>query len=83
MPTTSLHFRPLRVILTLNFVKFEAAYVCKSLREKVQIRTFFWYVFSCIRTEYGDLWSKCPYSVRIQENMDKINSVFGHFSRSN
>ena len=29
---------------------------------------FFWSVFSCIRTEYGDLWSKYPYSDRIQEN---------------
>ena len=23
----------------------------------VQIRNFFWSVFSCIQTEYGDLWS--------------------------
>ena len=28
-------------------------------------------VFFCIRTEYGDLRSKSPYSVRIQENMDQ------------
>ena len=25
--------------------------------KSVQIRSFFWSVFSCIRTEYGDLWS--------------------------
>ena len=31
-------------------------------------KVFFWSVFSCIRTEYGDLWSKFPYSVRIQES---------------
>ena len=37
----------------------------------VQIRSFFWSVFSCIRTEYGDLRSKSPYSVRIQENTDQ------------
>ena len=36
----------------------------ETLREKY----FFWSVFSCIRTEYGDLWSKFPYSVRIQES---------------
>ena len=26
--------------------------------DSVQIQTFFWSVFSCVRTEYGDLWSK-------------------------
>ena len=25
-----------------------------ALRESVQIRSYFWSVFSCIRTEYGD-----------------------------
>ena len=35
--------------------------------KSVQIRNYFWSVFSCIRTEYGDLRS---------------NSVFGHSSRS-
>ena len=28
--------------------------------KSVQIRSFFWSVFSCIRTEYGDLRSKSP-----------------------
>ena len=50
--------------------------------ESVQIRRFFWFVFSCIQTEYGDLLRKFPYSVHIQENTDQKNSVFGHFSRS-
>ena len=36
--------------------------------KKVQIRSFFWSLFSCIRTKYGDLRSKSLYSVRIQEN---------------
>ena len=39
--------------------------------KSVQIRSFFWSVFSCIRTEYGDLLRKSPYSVRIQENTDQ------------
>ena len=39
-------------------------------------------VFSCIRTEYGDLRSESPYSVWIQENTDQKNSLFGHFWRS-
>ena len=34
-------------------------------------RVFFWSVFSFIRTEYGNLRSKSPYSVRIQENTDQ------------
>ena len=42
--------------------------------KSVQIRRFFWFVFSHIRTEYG-----CPYSVRMRENMDQKNSVFGCF----
>ena len=39
--------------------------------KRVQIRSYFWSVFSCIRIEYGDLRSKSPYSIRIQENTDQ------------
>ena len=39
--------------------------------KNVQIRRFFWYVFSCIWTEYGDLLCESPYSFRIQENKDQ------------
>ena len=39
--------------------------------KSVQIRSFFWSVFSCIRTEYGDFRIKSLYSVRIQENTDQ------------
>ena len=59
----------------------------------VQIRSYFWFVFSFIRTEYGDLRSvfsciRTEYSVNfhIQSEYRKIrtrnNSVFKHFSRS-
>ena len=37
--------------------------------ECVQIRSYFWSVFSCIRTEYRKIRTR-------------INSVFGHFTRS-
>ena len=37
----------------------------------------FWSVFSHIRTEYGDLLRKSPYSVWIQENVDQKNSEYG------
>ena len=39
--------------------------------KSVQIRVFFWSVFSCIWTEYGDSLRKSPYSVRMQENADQ------------
>ena len=48
--------------------------------KSVQIRRFFWSVFSRIRTEYGEI------SLRIQSECRKIrtikNSVFGHISHS-
>ena len=39
--------------------------------KSVQIRIFFWSVFSCIRIEYGDLLLKSPYSIQIQDNKDQ------------
>ena len=39
--------------------------------KNVQIRSYFWSVFSCLRTEYGDLRSKSTYSVGIPENTDQ------------
>ena len=39
--------------------------------KSVQIRSFFWYVFSRIRTEYGEIWSISPHSVRMRENTDQ------------
>ena len=46
----------------------ENEYHCEK---SVQLRSISWFVFSFIRTEYGDLRSKSPYSVRIQENTDQ------------
>ena len=39
--------------------------------KNVQVRSFFWSLFSCIWTRYEDLLRKFPYSVRIQENTDQ------------
>ena len=39
--------------------------------KSVLMRSYFWSVFSCILTEYGDLQSKSPYPVRMQENADQ------------
>ena len=35
-----------------------------------------------IRTEYGEIRSISPYSVRIRENTDQKNSEYGHILRS-
>ena len=44
-----------------------------ALQKKCLHSEFFWSVFSRIWTEYGDLQSKSPYSVRMQENADLKN----------
>ena len=51
------------------------------LCEKCPYSEFFWSVFSLIRTEYGEIRSIFPYSVRMRENTDQKNSKYGHFSR--
>ena len=47
---------------------YRNAYHCMK---SVQIRSFFWSVVSCIRTEYGDILRKSPYSLRMQESTDQ------------
>ena len=48
--------------------------------KSVQMRTFFWSLFSTIRTEYADLRNLSPFSVQIQENTDhkklRIRTLF-------
>ena len=49
--------------------------------KSVQIRSFFWSVFSCIRTKYRFYPVNLRIQfVRIQENIE-INSVFRHFTQ--
>ena len=45
--------------------------VTVALREKWPNMEFFWSVFSCIWTEYGNLRRKSLYSVQIRENTDQ------------
>ena len=53
-----------------------AAHCMKS----AQIRSYFWFVFSHIWTEYGEIRSVSPYSIRMRENMDqkklRISTLF-------
>ena len=37
----------------------------------VQLQSYFWSVFSCTRTKYGDLGSKSRYSIWMQESTDQ------------
>ena len=55
---------------------------CSALREKCPYSEFFWSVFSRIWTEYGDLFRKSLYSVRMPEKTDQKNSEYEHFLRS-
>ena len=50
---------------------------CRSLHYKCRYLEFFWSVFSCIRSEYGNLQSKSPYLVPMWENADQKNSEYG------
>ena len=54
-------------VLTLALVEPYNNHCLKS----VQIQSFFWSLFSCIWTEYRDLRSISPYSIRMQENADR------------
>ena len=60
----------------LNISRRTLCYLRKSLRETCLCLEFLCSVFFRIRTEYGDLQSKSPYSVRIRENTDQKNSEY-------
>ena len=55
------------IVWVQSFKSINSSHCVKS----VQIWSFFWPVFSCIRTGYRALRSKSSYSVWIQENMDQ------------
>ena len=59
--------------LKLNFFTgiFQRFWPYNLCVKSVQIRSFLWSVFSRIRTEYGYLLRKFPYSVRMRENTDQ------------
>ena len=52
------------------------------LRKKCPYSELFWFVFSSILSEYGEMRSISPYSVQTRENKDHNNSEYGHFLRS-
>ena len=56
----------IQIAFSCQLISFEALCV-----KSIQIRSYFWSVFFCIRTEYGNLRCKSPYSVQILENKDQ------------
>ena len=73
-------------LITFNLIRsflflFELFY-CFSLRKKFPYSDFFWSVFPRIQTEYGEIRSISPYSVRMRENTNQKNFEYEHFSRS-
>ena len=54
----------------------------KHCVKRVQIRSFFWSVFSRIRTEYGEILRISPYSVWMRGNTDqKKLRILTHFTQ--
>ena len=53
-----------------------------TLRENCPYSEFFRSVFFRIRTEYGEIMSISPHSVRMRENTNQKNSEYEHFLRS-
>ena len=45
--------------------------------KSVEKRSFFWSVFSCIRTEYGDLPNSGKYGPEITPYLDTVHAVTG------
>ena len=63
-------------------IRFYCTFDNLTLREKCPYSELFWSIFSSIRTEYGEIRSISPYSVRMQENTDQNNFEHGHSLRS-
>ena len=51
-----------------------------TLREKCLYSEFFWYIFSLIWTEHGEILRISPYPVWMREKTDQKNFEYGHFS---
>ena len=72
--SSSVHISAILIIqMWQNFMTSYPSWHCMK---SVQIRSYYWSVFSCIRTEYGDSRSK------YRKIRTRNNSVLGHFSRS-
>ena len=51
--------------------------LCIHCVKSVQRRSFFWSIFSYVRTEYAHLWSKSTIDVKTSlKSAEKLNSVY-------
>ena len=66
----------LLILEAINQEPLKASY--QHCGKKYPYSEFLWSVFSCIRTEYGEIQSISLNSVRMRENTEQENSVYGH-----
>ena len=65
-----------------NLTKILLRYKIFQCAKSVQIQSFFWSVFSRIRTEYGEIFRISPYSVRMRKNTDQEKPrIWRHFTQ--
>ena len=67
-------------LLAINYFRKKAQ--SQALLKKCPYLEFFWSLFSCILTEYGEILRVSPHSIRMWENTDQKNSEYGHFLSS-
>ena len=67
----------LKVMSTITKKIIKSVTLCK----KCPYSGLFWFAFSHIQTEYGEILRISPYSVRMCKNVDQNNSKYGNFSR--
>ena len=67
---------------TLAELDFDPFHLLMHCLKSAQIRSYFWSVFSCIRTEYGEILRILPTQSEYRKKRTRNKSVFGHFSRN-
>ena len=72
------HFQS-HIQLTFAWLNSFCIYPCLKI---IQIRSFFWSLFSRIQTEYGEILRISGIQFECGKIQIRKNSVFGHFSRS-
>ena len=73
------HISKSHIQLTFAWLNSFCIYPCLKI---IQIRSFFWSLFSRIQTEYGEILRISGIQFECGKIQIRKNSVFGHFSRS-
>ena len=74
----------MKVLKRTMVVDFTKSTLIRSstLRKTFPYSELFWPTFSRIRTQYGEIQSISPFSVRMQENTYQNNSEYNYLLRS-